>query len=73
MGAPGLDTGVPGDRSSSLGWFEAWESTNPSPQEFFGLFYAAGPFPRFNPKYSAVNHPKLNSEIKAIIPCEITQ
>jgi hypothetical protein len=24
----GLDTGVPGDRSSSLGWFETWEITN---------------------------------------------
>ncbi len=26
MGAPGLDAGVPGDRSSSLGWFESWEN-----------------------------------------------
>jgi ATP-dependent helicase Lhr and Lhr-like helicase len=27
-GAPGLDAGVPSDRSSSLGWFETGESTN---------------------------------------------
>src|SRR5208283_2605285 len=28
MGAPGLDAGVPSDRSSSLGWSETWESKN---------------------------------------------
>jgi hydroxypyruvate isomerase len=27
LGAPGLDTGVPNDRSSSLGWFETRDST----------------------------------------------
>jgi ATP-dependent Lhr-like helicase len=28
LGAPGLESGVPSDRSSSLGWSETWESTN---------------------------------------------
>ena len=27
LGGPGLDTGVPSDRSSSLGWSQTWEST----------------------------------------------
>jgi hypothetical protein len=27
MGAPGLDSGAPGDRSSSLGRFQTWEIT----------------------------------------------
>src|SRR6202034_2020666 len=29
-GCPGLDTGVPDDRSSSAGWFQTWESANPN-------------------------------------------
>ena len=28
-GAPGLATGVPNDRSSSLGWSETWDSSSP--------------------------------------------
>ena len=31
MGAPCLASGVPGDRSSSLGWLETWESNELQP------------------------------------------
>jgi hypothetical protein len=36
LGAPGPDTGVPGDRSSSLGWLGTWENSFPG-----GIFSVA--------------------------------
>jgi excinuclease ABC subunit C len=41
-GAPGLDSGVPGDRSSSLGWSETWESkTSALPTFHAGRIFSA--------------------------------
>ena len=46
----------------------------PQPRSFFRCRNQTACFaPRFNPKYSTASHPKLSSEINAIIPCEIAQ
>src|ERR1700735_158135 len=42
------------------------------PRRFTSCNHTAG-VARFNPKYSTANHPRLSSEINAIIPCEIAQ